>query len=240
MTTHRLTSLALLVTVSLVIAERAAATYALAVAPNGTWAVVHRHYGDYYSVCKEALQLCQSKGGVDAKIVASGFVKDNYPGAIAVSDGGNGRIIGWSLGVKFAPGTKWKELAKQAAIKDCVQKGGSNPVIVKAWGAHGLWEYIQKYQASSKQTQSANENGAAVVKEYKASNRKLPKYMAVPTSRDPRSKGKTSVMIFDTATQQVVGTSVYDLSTTPTNNDHLEIDELTVPYAGLETQVIKN
>ena len=108
------------------------------------------------------------------------------------------------------------------------------------WLHPELWEYIQKYQASSRQTQAANENGAAVVKEYKDSNRKLPKYVAVSTSRDNRSKGKTSVMIFDTATQQVVGASVYDLSTTPKDSDHLEIDELTVPYANLEKQVIKN
>jgi hypothetical protein len=238
--THRLTILALLVTASLVIVEKAAATYALAVAPNGIWAVVHRHYGDYWAVCKEALELCKANGGVDAKLVASGFVSDNYPGAIAVSDGGKGRIIGWSLGVKFPHGTPWRRLAKEAAIRDCVQKGGSNPVIVKSWGAHGLFEYIQKYQASVRQAQAAGENGAAVVKEYKESNRKLPKYVAVSTSRDHRSKGNTSVMIFDTVTQQVVGTSVYDLSATPKNNEQLEIDELTVPYASLELQVIKN
>jgi len=87
--------------------------------------------------------------------------------------------------------------------------------------------YIQKYQASSQQTQVAMENGADIVRHAK---RKLPKYVAVSTVQDTRSKGKAAVMIFDTTTSQVVGTNVYDISSKPKENDEIKSDRLTVPF----------
>jgi hypothetical protein len=69
--------------------------------------------------------------------------------------------------------------------------------------------YIQKYDASMGQAQVARRNGSEVVHH---SRRKLPKYVAVSTAPDARSKGKASVMIFDTTTQQIVGSKINYLS----------------------------
>jgi hypothetical protein len=87
--------------------------------------------------------------------------------------------------------------------------------------------YIQKYNASAQQTQVAQANGSEIVHR---SGRKLPKYVAVSTERDARSKGKASVMIFDTKTEQLVGTNVYDLASKPKENDQIKSDQLTVPF----------
>jgi hypothetical protein len=87
--------------------------------------------------------------------------------------------------------------------------------------------YIQKYNASAQQTLVAQANGSEIVHRSK---RKLPKYVAVSTVRDARSKGKASVMIFDTMTQQVVGTNVYDIPSNPKENDQIKSDQLTVPF----------
>lgn len=87
--------------------------------------------------------------------------------------------------------------------------------------------YIQKYEASAQQVSIAQENGSELVHRAK---RKLPKYVAVSTAPDARSKGKASVMIFDTITQQVAGSNVYDLASQPKNNDEINSDQLTVPF----------
>jgi hypothetical protein len=87
--------------------------------------------------------------------------------------------------------------------------------------------YIQKYNASAQQTQVAQANGSEIVHR---SGRKLPKYVAVSTARDARSKGKASVMIFDTKTDQLVGTNVYDLAIKPKENDQIKSDQLTAPF----------
>jgi hypothetical protein len=86
---------------------------------------------------------------------------------------------------------------------------------------------IQKYQASLQQTETAQRNGAAVVHHSK---RKLPQYVAVSTAPDARSKGKSSVMIFDTTTEQVVGNSVYDLAQKPKDNDQIKSGQYNVPF----------
>jgi hypothetical protein len=87
--------------------------------------------------------------------------------------------------------------------------------------------YIQKYKASAQQTLVAQENGSEIVHRSK---RKLPKYVAVSTAPDARSKGKASVMIFNTTTEQVVGKNVYDLAGKPKENDQIKSDQLTVPF----------
>jgi len=86
---------------------------------------------------------------------------------------------------------------------------------------------IQKYEASSQQVSVAQKNGSELL--HRA-NRKLPKYVAVSTAPDSRSKGKASVMIFDTTTQQVAGMNVYDLASQPKNNDEIKSDQLSVPF----------
>jgi hypothetical protein len=87
--------------------------------------------------------------------------------------------------------------------------------------------YIQKYEATAHQVSIAQENGSELVHR---SRRKLPKYVAVSTAPDARSKGKASVMIFDTVTEQVAGSNVFDLASQPKNNDEIKSDQLTVPF----------
>ena len=87
--------------------------------------------------------------------------------------------------------------------------------------------YIQKYEASAHQVSIAEKNGSELVRRAR---RKLPKYIAVSTAPDARSKGKASVMIYDTRSQETVGTAVYDLARNPKDNDQIKSDQLTVPF----------
>jgi hypothetical protein len=113
------------------------AAQALAVSSNGKWATVYNPAwdADFKAVSEQAISECKAKGGTDPKIVWSvrsnvGIrnYKDRNPhivrGAVAISDSGNGTIVGWSF-------NKLKGYRNEpAAIKDCQKKGGQNPKIV--------------------------------------------------------------------------------------------------------------
>jgi hypothetical protein len=127
-------------------------------------------------------------------------------------------IIAWTI---FVAGCEEDELE---AIADRASATGS---LESSSSLIEQYYYIQKYNASAQQTLFAKANGSEIVHHSK---RKLPKYVAVSTVRDARSKGKASVMIFDTATRQIVGTNVYDLASEPKEKDQIKSDQMTVPF----------
>jgi hypothetical protein len=103
------------------------AAQAPAVASNGKWALALDHKNDITDVSAKAIADCKAKGGVDPKIVWSvwtniwGTTWKIYPGAVAVSDNGNGTIVGWHFGH-----SQNHRLAKN----DCLKKGGQHPKVV--------------------------------------------------------------------------------------------------------------
>ena len=58
------------------------------------------------------------------------------------------------------------------------------------------------------------------------------RYIAVDTVREKDSKGAKSVMIYDTQTQQVVGSSVYDVKESPKEGSVSKFDTYSAEYVG--------
>ena len=125
----QLASALILFGLSFFLTQKLTAAQALAVATNGKWAMATDIYGtDVRAVSAQALAECKAKGGTDAKIVWSQFTNVRgynwrviHHGAIAVSDKGNGTIVGWSFDHSKS-GTRAKE--------DCRKKGGQHPKTV--------------------------------------------------------------------------------------------------------------
>ncbi len=90
---------------------------------------------------------------------------------------------------------------------------------------------LAKYDATEQQRQVAEQrarlaHAKILVAERKTSSRgaqttrkkpvkKRTRYLAVDTARDSRSKGRKSVMIWDTQSQEIVGNEVYDVEAPP-------------------------
>ena len=117
---------------------------------------------------------------------------------------------------------------------------------------------IAKYQASERQRAVANQRGRAAyaklarraqetvsttskpaaaekktAKRKAAPRKKVPRYIAVDTERDTRSKGTKSIMIWDTQVQEVVGNEVYDVATPPRPLDTARFDTYSAQYVGV-------
>jgi hypothetical protein len=66
----------------------------------------------------------------------------------------------------------------------------------------------------------------------KSATKKLPRYIAVDTEPDARSKGKKSIMLWDTQVQEVVGNNVYDVETPPPALKSARFDTYSAEYVG--------
>jgi hypothetical protein len=64
--------------------------------------------------------------------------------------------------------------------------------------------------------------------------RKIPRYIAVDTTKDERTvpQAAKSVVIFDTETQEVVGNNVYDVKSTPPVGGTAKFETYTAEYVG--------
>lgn len=121
--------------------QKLSAAQALVVASNGKWAMVYKpdNEANFDTVSAQAISECKAKGGADARIVWSkrsnlfytghtrggpgGAVRYTIAhGAIAVSDNGNGTIVGWSF--------NHPNQNDKIAVGDCQKKGGQNPKVV--------------------------------------------------------------------------------------------------------------
>jgi len=134
----KLTLALILLGSSALVAQNLNAAQALAVASNGKWAVAYDQKTDVKDVSAKAIDKCKAKGGTDPKVVYSNW--HNGHGAIAVSDGGTGKIVGWSIGIG-GPRAQTRhgfmgdptKTAEKAALADCQKKGGTNPKVVSSW-----------------------------------------------------------------------------------------------------------
>ena len=89
--------------------------------------------------------------------------------------------------------------------------------------------FVAKYQATQEQraqaatvakrvapkVQAKRKQQAAAKPSTKKAASKPTKYIAIPTKSDSRAKTKTSVMLWDTEAQEIVGNNVYDLNAAP-------------------------
>jgi hypothetical protein len=59
---------------------------------------------------------------------------------------------------------------------------------------------------------------------------KIPPYMAVDTAPDTRSKGKKTVMIWDTTSKQLIGNEVYDVQALPAIMENARFETYSAQY----------
>jgi len=71
-----------------------------------------------------------------------------------------------------------------------------------------------KLLVAERKTPTRGERGAQTTAKKKPAKKRA-RYLAVDTARDSRSKGKRSVMIWDTQSQEIVGNNVYDVAEPP-------------------------
>jgi len=112
------------------------AALALAVASNGKWAIAHDSGYDPKGVAAQAIEKCKARGGADARIAYATGIRAAH-GAVAVSDNGAGKIVGFTFTagehhLVDVNGNAEKD-DERAAIKDCQKKGGQNPKIAFSW-----------------------------------------------------------------------------------------------------------
>jgi hypothetical protein len=113
-------------------AGQATAGSAIVVASNGVYASAWGPVLSAEGAAGKATELCQKKGGIDIKVLASaGSVSASSGGrlfgAIAASGHGQSAIVGFSFRSHSGPGSEAEALAM------CRAKGGTNPRIVVAW-----------------------------------------------------------------------------------------------------------
>ena len=132
----KLTIVLLLFGLSSFLTQNLNANVAIAIASNGKWAIGHDKSIDSNGVSAQAIQQCKARGGADAKVVYATSNSQAAHGAVAVSDNGTGKIVGFS----FIQGSSSRHMrvdyskdAERAAIKDCQKKGGQNPKIATSW-----------------------------------------------------------------------------------------------------------
>lgn len=113
---------------------------------------------------------------------------------------------------------------------------------------------IAKYQATERQRRIADQRARAaygkLVRQQASASRetaarpttqtraqktrkKLPRYIAVDTEPDARSKTGKSIMLWDTQSEEVVGNNVYDVESTPRPLETARFQTYSAEYVGL-------
>ncbi len=96
--------------------------------------------------------------------------------------------------------------------------------------------YVAKYEASLQQRHAAEATARAVTRRraggHAMSPRKTARYLAIRTRSDSRAKTSTSVMLWDTQSQEIVGGNVYDLNDTPPSGTILNFETYAAEYVG--------
>jgi hypothetical protein len=127
-TMFRKAALIVMALASLTIANANAGS-AIVVSSNGYYAAAWGQFLNARSAIAKATELCQKKGGIDIKVLAS---RNDDPvfgmcfGSLAVSGHGPSAIVGAGYG-SVPPA------ADGAAFLACRQRGGSSPHTVVAW-----------------------------------------------------------------------------------------------------------
>ncbi len=102
--------------------------------------------------------------------------------------------------------------------------------------AAGITYAVAKHEADERQRQVAEANARRVYlaqsAERKAAIRQRSRYIAVKTSRNSKSTGAASCMVFDTESQRIVGNTVYDCKETPRTGSTAKFDSYNATYVG--------
>ncbi len=94
---------------------------------------------------------------------------------------------------------------------------------------------LEKHEATELQRKIAQERAEAYMAGLKAAEKqkiKKQRYIAVDTQKDSRSKGKASVMVFDTQNDRLVGNDVYELQKAPPVGSAARFETVDATYVG--------
>jgi hypothetical protein len=98
---------------------------------------------------------------------------------------------------------------------------------------------LAHYEATERQKLVALRNARRALAVIKAQPKKRAamrkkeiRYLAVKTERDRRAQGETSVMLFDTHSEQIVGNEVYDVAVTPPLGASAPFETYAATYVG--------
>ena len=96
--------------------------------------------------------------------------------------------------------------------------------------------YVAKYEASLEQRRAAEVTARAIGPRGASGNgmgrRKTMRYLAIRTRSDSRAKTRTSVVLWDTQSKEIVGGNVYDLNETPPGGTVLNFETYVAEYVG--------
>jgi osmotically inducible lipoprotein OsmB len=135
-------------------------------------------------------------------------------------------------------------LASGAAAGGIASAAGANASTATAIGlatgaAVGAIVYVlAKHEATERQRRYAEERARLAYQQMPATQRarvRKRRYIAVSTVREKNSTGASSVMVYDTQTQQVVGNNVYDVKKAPKNGDVGKFDTYSAEYVASGT-----
>jgi hypothetical protein len=148
------------------------------------------------------------------------------------------------ISASFAPMTRTELFKTGSVIMVLLCSSCSRGDIMEAMAITGIIggaitgiTILAVHEASEHQHQVAQEQGLIASQQLTAQQKtsptkKKPRYIAVPTAREPTSKGAKSVMIFDTQTDQVVGNHVYDIKTEPKTGQVGKFETYSAEYVG--------
>ena len=125
------------------------------------------------------------------------------------------------------------EASRDGSLANYYDAGRGTAGIEAAGRVTARYYWVAKYAATPVQREVAAENGRAVVtKMAKRHAKPKPRYIAVTTQRDARAKTSTNVMIFDTQSESIIGSSVYDLNERPPVGQAVRFETYSASYFG--------
>jgi hypothetical protein len=156
-------------------------------------------------------------------VVAAGLL---LTGCENLSPAANGALFGTGAGI----------LAGGAARAAGLSTSQAAAIGLATGAVVGITAYvIAKHKATERQRKIAEERARLAYESAPAPKKaqyKKTRYIAVDTVREKDSKGAKSVMIYDTQTQQVVGSNVYDVKESPKEGSVSKFDTYSAEYVG--------
>ena len=123
------------------------------------------------------------------------------------------------------------EASRDGSLANYYHAGRGTAGIEAAGRVTARYYWVAKYAATPVQREVAAENGRAVVKKMaKRHTKPNSRYIAVNTRRDARAKTSTNVMIFDTQSESIIGSSVYDLNDRPPAGQPVRFETYSASY----------
>lgn len=125
------------------------------------------------------------------------------------------------------------EASRDGSLANYFNSGRGTAGVEAAGRVTARYYWVAKYAATPVQREVAAENGRAVVKNMaKRHTKPNSRYIAVTTRRDARARTSTNVMIFDTQSESVIGSSVYDLNDRPPGGQAVRFETFSASYFG--------